>query len=98
MAFSQLWKLTDSDFVESFNGTFRAERLNAHWFTSLTEAQRIVETWRVEYNESRPHRALGERTPNGSPRILRLAAISWGYKQPKTHPRVVQKSRSDQVM
>jgi transposase InsO family protein len=32
--------------------------------SSLTEAQKIVETWRAEYNESRPHRALGEKTPN----------------------------------
>ena len=64
MAFSRPGKPTDNAFVESFNGTFRAEGLNAHWFASLTEAQRIVETWRGEYNESRPHRALGERTPN----------------------------------
>jgi putative transposase len=64
MAFSRPGKPTDNAFVESFNGTFRAECLNAHWFTSLTEAQQIVETWRVEYNESRPHRSLGEKTPN----------------------------------
>ena len=64
MAFSLPGKPTDNAFVESFNGTFRAECLDAHWFTSLTEAQLIVETWRREYNESRPHRALGERTPN----------------------------------
>jgi len=64
MAFSRPGKPTDNAFVESFNGTFRAECLNAHWFTSLTEAQQIVETWRAEYNESRPHRALGEKTPN----------------------------------
>ena len=63
MAFSRPGKPTDNAFVESFNGTFRAECLDAHWFTSLTEAQQIVETWRREYNESRPHRALGERTP-----------------------------------
>ena len=44
-------------------GTFRAECLDAHWFTSLTETRQIVETWRREYNETRPHRALGERTP-----------------------------------
>jgi transposase InsO family protein len=62
--FSRPGKPTDNAFVESFNGTFRAECLNTHWFTSLTEAQQIVETWRQEYNESRPHRALGERTPN----------------------------------
>jgi putative transposase len=64
MAFSRPGKPTDNAFVESFNGTFRAECLNAHWYPSLTEAQRIVETWRAEYNESRPHRALGEKTPN----------------------------------
>jgi putative transposase len=64
MEFSKPGKPTDSAFVESFNRTFRARCLNAHWFTSLTEAQQIVETWRAEYNESRPHRALGEKTPN----------------------------------
>jgi putative transposase len=64
IAFSRPGKPTDNAFVESFNGTFRAECLNAHWFTSLTEAQQVVETWRVEYNESRPHRSLGEKTPN----------------------------------
>jgi putative transposase len=64
MAFSRPGKPPDNAFVESFNGTFRAECLNAHRFTSLTEAQQIVETWRAEYNESRPHRALGEKTPN----------------------------------
>ncbi len=64
IAFSRPGKPTDNAFVESFNGTFRAECLNAHWFTSMTEVRPIVETWRREYNESRPHRALGERTPN----------------------------------
>ena len=64
IAFSRPGKPTDNAFVESFNGTFRTECLDAHWFTSLTETQQIVETWRREYNESRPHRALGEKTPN----------------------------------
>jgi len=64
IAFSRPGKPTDNAIVESFNGTFRADSLDAHWFTTLTETQQIVETWRREYNESRPHRALGERTPN----------------------------------
>ncbi|MBZ5672393.1 MAG: transposase [Acidobacteriia bacterium] len=38
--------------------------MNAHGFTALSEAKEIIEAWRQEYNESRPHRALGERTPN----------------------------------
>ena len=62
--FSRPGKPTDNAYVESFNGTFRAECLNAHGFTSLSEAKQIIEAWRREYNESRPHRALGERTPN----------------------------------
>jgi putative transposase len=55
---------TDNAFVESFNGTFRDECLNVHWFETLQKAKLLIESWRQEYNESRPHRALGERTPN----------------------------------
>jgi len=62
--FSRPGKPTDNAYVESFNGTLRDECLNTHWFTSLEEAKEIIETWRREYNESRPHRALGERTPH----------------------------------
>ena len=62
--FSRPGKPTDNAFVESFNGTFRAECLDAHWFRDLNEAKRLIEDWRVEYNESRPHRSLGERTPS----------------------------------
>jgi putative transposase len=62
--FSRPGKPTDNAYVESFNGTFRAECLDAHWFTTLTEAKQRIEVWRREYNENRPHRALGERTPN----------------------------------
>jgi putative transposase len=56
-------KPTDNAHVESFNATLRRECLNAHWFESLPEAQERIETWRREYNESRPHRALQDRTP-----------------------------------
>ena len=61
--FSRPGKPTDNAYVESSNGTFRAECLDAHWFATLTEAKLVIEAWRREYNESRPHRALGERTP-----------------------------------
>ena len=62
--FSRPGKPTDNAHVESFNGTLRTECLNAHWFTTLAEAKQIIEGWRREYNESRPHRAHGERAPN----------------------------------
>jgi putative transposase len=61
--FSRPGKPTDDAYVESFNGTLRLECLDVHWFTSLADAKQIIEAWRREYNESRPHRAHGERTP-----------------------------------
>ena len=57
-------KPTDNAFVESFNGTFRAECLDTHWFIDLKEAKHLIEAWRQEYNESRPHQSLGDRTPS----------------------------------
>ena len=62
--------------MESFHGTFRAECLDAHWFMTLAEAKELLERWRREYKESRPHRALGERTPNEFAR--QIAANSLG--------------------
>jgi transposase InsO family protein len=56
-------KPTGNAHVESFNGTFRQECLNAHWFVTLSEAQEIIEGWRREYNQARPHSSLGYRTP-----------------------------------
>ncbi|MBU9693928.1 transposase, partial [Burkholderia multivorans] len=45
-----------------------------HWFTSLADAREQIERWRVEYNESRPHRALGEVPPAEYVRQLGLQA------------------------
>ena len=41
-------KPTQNAYIESFNGRFRDECLNAHWFTSLAHAQAVIETWRRE--------------------------------------------------
>jgi len=53
----------DNGFIESFNGKLRDECLNMHWFESLDEAKRVIDRWRVEYNEVRPHSSLGNRAP-----------------------------------
>jgi putative transposase len=53
----------DNALIESFNGKFRDECLNEHWFQDLDEARSKIETWRCDYNEVRPHSALGNRTP-----------------------------------
>lgn len=63
MEFSRPGKPTDNAHIESFNGSFRDECLNVHWFSTLADAKVKIEAWRREYNESRPHRALNNLTP-----------------------------------
>jgi len=61
--FSRPGKPTDKPFIESFNGSFRDECLNVHWFLSLDDAREKIEDWRIEYNEDRTHSSLGNVTP-----------------------------------
>jgi putative transposase len=56
-------KPVQNAYVESFNGKLRDECLNEHWFVALDRAREIIETWRRDYNEARPHSGLGQRTP-----------------------------------
>jgi len=49
--------------AESFNARFRDQCLAEHWFTNLADAREKIELWRRDYNEVRPHSALGNRTP-----------------------------------
>lgn len=56
-------KPNQNAYVESFNGRFRDERSNEHWFTSLAHAKQVIEDWRREYNEQRPKKPLGGLTP-----------------------------------
>lgn len=56
-------KPTQNAFIESFNGRFRDECLNEHWFTNLAHARAEIARWRRDYNEHRPHSALGYMTP-----------------------------------
>lgn len=57
-------KPVQNAFVESFNGKFRDECLNQHWFLDLTDARQTIEAWRQHYNQHRPHSALGYQTPD----------------------------------
>jgi putative transposase len=49
--------------LESFNGKFRDECLNQHWFTGLDDARETIAAWREDYNSVRPHSALENLTP-----------------------------------
>jgi putative transposase len=61
--FSRPGKPTDNAFIESFNGRLRAECLNTHWFLSVADAREKLEDWRRDYNEVRPHGAIGNKPP-----------------------------------
>ena len=50
-------------YIESFNGKFRDECLNEHWFLAIRHTQAVIADWRLEYNEARPHSSLGYQTP-----------------------------------
>lgn len=56
-------KPNQNAFIESFNGTFRNECLNANWFLNMQEAKTEAKNWKVEYNTERPHSSLGGMTP-----------------------------------
>jgi len=64
LAFTRPGKPTDNGLCESFNGRLRDECLNAHEFKTIEEAKRIIEAWRQDYNENRPHSSLGNLTPS----------------------------------
>jgi len=74
--FIQPGKPVQNAFIESFNGKFRDECLNEHWFLTLQEAQLVIEAWRREYNEERTHSAIGNLTP--------MEFINHHHNQPQT--------------
>jgi len=59
----------ENGYIESFNGKLRDELLNREIFTTLTEAKVLIEQWRQEYNQIRPHSALSYRPPAPEVRI-----------------------------
>jgi putative transposase len=56
-------KPIENAYAESFIGRFRDECLNENWFISLKNAREIIENWRKDYNEARPHGSLAGLTP-----------------------------------
>lgn len=64
LKFIEPGKPVQNAYIESFNGRFRDECLNQHWFLNLEDAKYEIELWRKDYNENRPHRSLDMKTPN----------------------------------
>src|ERR1700726_3328001 len=76
-------KPQQNGFIESFNGRLRDELLKETLFRSLPHARAVLEIWRRDYNEERPHSKLGWMTPRGYASALngeagRDAALRWG--------------------
>jgi putative transposase len=75
LRFIEPGKPVQNAFVESFHGRLRDECLDRHWFLGLEDARHTVETWRQDYNQARPHSALGYRPPAEFRRFFEAAAI-----------------------
>lgn len=69
-------KPNQNAYIESFNGRFRDECLNEHWFVSLAHARTVIATWHREYNQERPKKTLKAMTPSAYAMHLEI----------KTHP------------
>jgi putative transposase len=69
-------KPVQNAFIENFNGTFRDECLNENWFVSLSDAQRTIEAWRIDYECERPHSKLKDLTPREFAQALATATLS----------------------
>ena len=63
-------KANQNAYIESFNGRFRDECLNEHWFTSLHHARVVIDAWRREYNEERPKKSLVSLPPTAYAKTL----------------------------
>ena len=72
-------KPIENPFVESFNGKFRDECLNEHWFTDIADARRIIETRRIHYNEERPHSSLDRIPPAMFARAMQSLERTWRH-------------------
>ena len=80
----------ENGYIESFNGRLRDECLNVEWFNSLAQARQMLSTWRMHYNEQRPHSSLADRTPASFARQFRAVVER---SAPKTVDRTSEELR-----
>ena len=77
---TQPGKPTQNGYIESFNGKFRDECLNEHWFETLPQARTVIAAWRQDYNEVRPHSSCRRMPP------ARFAALHRQHAADAAHP------------
>ena len=77
-------KPQQNGFIESFNGRLRDELLDGEIFSTLREAQIIIESWRRHDNTVRPHASIGYRAP--APEVFVPALAAWPAAQSRPAP------------
>ncbi|MGA7201425.1 MAG: integrase core domain-containing protein [Candidatus Cybelea sp.] len=80
-------KPTQNASIESLNGKIRDQLFNMHRFTTIFEARRRADEWKTDYNEVRPHSALGYQTPKSSQRPSK-STHPHSYQLPERQPQV----------
>ena len=95
--FSRPGKPTDNALIESFNGKFRAECLNQHWFLSLEDAQAKVDAWCCDYNDHRPHSALGQQSPSAFAQLASSSASAQARQNGAAPSHLRRRSTGDGV-
>lgn len=86
----------ENGYIESFNGKLRDELLNGELFETLLEARTLIENWRQEYNQQRPHQALGYKPPAPEAFAQLSLGKAFGATPLRLHPSSnTTKDRSD---
>ena len=75
----------ENGYIESFHGKFREECLNEHWFLTLDDARETIESWRIDYNQVRPHSSLSYRTPQEFRDAMGCADVESKQRFPHPH-------------
>ena len=71
----------ENGYNESFNGKLRDELLNGEIFTTLLEAKVLIENWRIEYNQFRPHSSLNYQPPVPETIKPKVEILTWEVVQ-----------------
>jgi putative transposase len=74
-------KPTQNAYIESFNGKFRDECLNDHYFHNPAHARAVIAAWRMDYNEARPHSSLGRIPPAEFAALHRARSVATKEQQ-----------------